>query len=98
MTKKTINLKKYAYNEIKDKIVNCIYAPGSLLNEQILASELNISRTPIREALSHLQEEGLITIMPKKGILVSNITISDMSQIYQVRLEVEPFVVKLSGP
>lgn len=95
---KRVNLKKFAYDEIKRKIVNCEHPPGELLNENVLATELNISRTPIREALSHLQEEGLVKIMPKKGILVSNITIADMSQIYQARLELEPFVVRISGP
>jgi DNA-binding GntR family transcriptional regulator len=96
--KESRNLKKYAYHEIKNKIVNCIYQPGSVLTEQLLATELDISRTPIREALNQLHHEGLIRILPKKGILVSNITIADMSQIYQVRLEIEPFVIRISGP
>jgi len=95
---KRTNLKKFAYEEIKTGIVNCVHSPGELLNENLLAEELNISRTPIREALSQLQEEGLVKIMPKKGILVSNITIADMSQIYQTRLHLEPFVVRISGP
>lgn len=69
-----------------------------MLNENLLASELDISRTPLREALNQLHHEGLIQIMPKKGILVSNISIDDMSQIYQVRLEMESFVVRISGP
>ena len=98
MKQETVNLKKYAYSEIKNKIVNCVFPPGTLLNEKELAGDLSISRTPIREALNHLNEEGLIRIMPKKGILVSNITIDDMSQIYQVRLELEPFVVRIAGP
>ena len=93
-----VNLKKLAYQEIKNKIVNCVYSPGSLLNENVLAGELNISRTPIREALNQLHHEGLIQIMPKKGILVSTITVADMSQIYQVRLEIEPFVIRICGP
>ena len=98
MKRTTVNLKQLAYNAIKDKIVNCEYPPGDLLNENLLATELDISRTPIREALSHLQEEGFIRIMLKKGIMVSNITIADMRQVYQVRIEFEPFVVLLAGP
>ena len=93
-----MSLKKLAYSTIKDKIINCEYPPGELLNENLLATELNISRTPIREALSHLQEEGFIRIMLKKGIMVSSITIADMRQVYQIRIEIEPFGVLLAGP
>jgi DNA-binding GntR family transcriptional regulator len=98
MTNETVALKKYAYNEIKRKILNCDYAPGCLLNEQFLTSELNISRTPIREALNRLDQEGLIRILSKKGILVSNISIIDLTHIYQVRIELEPYVVRMAGP
>lgn len=98
LKKKRVNLKNYAYSEIRKKIIDCIYPPGSMLNESILASELDISRTPLREALNQLHHEALIQIIPKKGILVSNISIDDMNQIYQVRLEIEPFVVRISGP
>jgi DNA-binding GntR family transcriptional regulator len=98
MGKEAVSLKKFAYNTIKDKIISCVYPPGELLNENLLTAELNISRTPIREALSHLQEEGFVRIMLKKGIMVSNITIADMRQVYQVRVELEPFVVQIAGP
>lgn len=98
MSTKKGNLKTFAYEKIKEKIVKCVFAPGSLLNEQSLADELKISRTPIREALGHLQEDGLITIMPKKGIFVNNITISDMSQLYQVRILLEPYLIPIAGP
>jgi len=94
----TIALKNFAYDEIKKKIINCIYPPGTMLNEQDLVKELKISRTPIREALNRLDQEGLIRIISKKGILVTNISIADFSQIYQVRIELEPFVVHISGP
>jgi len=97
MVAKKGNLKHYAYDEIKQRIVNCSFAPGIILNEQMLADEFKISRTPIREAFSKLQEEGLVTLMPKKGILVNNITISDMSEIYQVRLVLEPYIIRVSG-
>lgn len=62
------NLKTLAYKTIKQKIVTCEYAPGLYLNEEILTEELKISRTPIRDALSRLEQEGLIEIKPKKGL------------------------------
>lgn len=92
------DLKKFAYDEIKSRIIDCTYPPGEILNEQLLTKELNISRTPIREALNRLDHEGLIQILSKKGILIKNITLSDISQVYQLRIEVEPFIVKAAGP
>lgn len=61
------NLKTLAYNTIKQKIVTCEYAPGTFLNEEILTDELKISRTPIRDALSRLEQEGLIEINQKRN-------------------------------
>lgn len=67
------NLKVQAYNTLKNKIVTCEYAPGSMLNETQLATELGFSRTPIREAISILELEGFLSIVPKNGILVTDI-------------------------
>lgn len=92
------DLKKFAYEEIKDRILTCMYPPGDVLNEQLLTKELNISRTPVREALNRLDQDGLVQILSKKGTLISNITLSDITQVYQLRIEIEPFVVRIAGP
>jgi len=99
-SKKTANqnLKVQAYAILKEKIVNCEYLPGSMLNEAQLASELGFSRTPIREAISILEMEGFLRIVPKKGILVTDILLSDIVQIFQARMEIEPIALKLAGP
>ena len=52
------SLKQQAYDEIKRKIVTCEYAPNTLLNEELLREELHVSRTPIRDALSRLEQKG----------------------------------------
>lgn len=92
------NLKIQAYSILKDKIVHCEYRPGSMLNEAQLAVELGFSRTPIREAISILEMEGFIQIVPKKGILVTDILLNDIVQIFQARMEIEPIALKLAGP
>ena len=92
------NLKIQAYSILKKKIVNCEYRPGSMLNEAQLAEELGFSRTPIREAISILEMEGFIRVVPKKGILVTDILLSDIVQIFQARMEIEPIALKLAGP
>lgn len=92
------NLKLRAYSILKEKIVNCEYPPGSMLNEAHLAAELGFSRTPIREAISILEMDGFLRIVPKKGILVTDILLSDIVQIFQARMEIEPIALKLAGP
>mgnify|MGYP002423920665 FL=1 len=92
------NLKIQAYSILKKKIINCEYRPGSMLNEAQLAEELGFSRTPIREAISILEMEGFIRVVPKKGILVTDILLSDIVQIFQARMEIEPIALKLAGP
>ena len=70
-----LSLKLQAYQYLKTKILNCEYRPNEFLNEQKLCAEMgNISRTPMRDALGRLEQEGLITILPKKGLMVSGIT------------------------
>lgn len=90
-------LKLLAYNEIKKRIVQCTYAPGTLLNEDMLCSEIGVSRTPIRDALSRLEQEGLIVIKPKKGIQVSEITLELANSVFESRILVEPFALKKYG-
>lgn len=63
-----MNLKTQAYNTIRQKIVTCEYAPGTFLNEELLTTELGLSRTPVRDALSRLEQEELIEIKPKKAL------------------------------
>ena len=96
-SKATGNLKQTAYEVIKEKLICCEYAPNTILNESQLAADLNLSRTPVREALSLLEQEGYIQILPKKGILVTDITLNDVLQVFQARIELEPVALKLSA-
>jgi len=91
------SLKTQAYYIIKEKIVTCEYAPNSMINEEILRNQVGASRTPIRDALSRLEQEGLITILPKKGILVSGLSISDINMIFEVRMLFEPYALRNYG-
>ena len=91
------SLKTLAYNTIKEKIITCEYAPGSLLNEESLTDMLKISRTPIRDALGRLEQEGLIEILPKKGIMVTNLSMPDINMIFEIRQMYEPYVLEHYG-
>ena len=92
------SLKLQAYKYLKTKILNCEYRPNEFLNEQKLCAEMgNISRTPMRDALGRLEQEGLITILPKKGLMVSGITEEDVHSMFEMRLLVEPYALRMYG-
>lgn len=90
-------LKHQAYQLIKDNIINCTYAPGAIINEELIREQIGASRTPIRDALSRLEQEGLVKILPKKGIVISNMTVQELNMLYEARLLIEPYVVKHYG-
>lgn len=87
---------KRAYDIIKQKILSCEYKPGQLISEKEIVEELNISRTPIREALNKLNGEGLLNIIPKKGIQISDLSIKKLKEIFEIRHLLEPLSVKLA--
>ncbi len=85
-----------AYQEIKNKIIRTELNPGSVINEGQLMEELGYGRTPIREALKQLQTEDLVTVKPRRGIFVSELAITDLTQIFEVRIELESLAAKLA--
>lgn len=91
------DLKRRVYHTLREKLINCEYKPGSMLNESQLSEELGISRTPIREALTRIEQEGFIRIIPKKGIYVTDISLNDVLQIFQTRYEIEPVALKMAA-
>ena len=93
-TSKKDNLKSRAYTYIKGKILECVFLPGDFLQENKLMAELNISRTPIREAISALDREGLVKIIPGRGVTVNEIGYQEIYDIFQVRLMVEPSILQ----
>jgi len=92
-----VSLKRKAYEIIKHNIVSCRYMPGEFLNESQLMEEIGTSRTPIREALSKLEQEKFVRIVSKKGIMVSELTLKEIGDVYQVRMILEPQIVRQWG-
>lgn len=86
-----------AYDELLSRIISCQYPPGSLLSEEKLVAELGISRTPIRSALIRLQQEHLVQIISKKGILVSEITPEGIRDLFNLRDLIEPYAIREFG-
>jgi DNA-binding GntR family transcriptional regulator len=85
-----------AYQEIKKRIIKTKLSPGSVINESELMDELGFGRTPIREALKRLQSDDLVVVKPRRGIFVAELAITDLSQIFEVRVELEALAVRLA--
>ncbi|MDP1909702.1 MAG: GntR family transcriptional regulator [Hyphomicrobium sp.] len=90
-------LTEQAYRVIEEQIVTLRLKPGDVLSEQMLSASFKIGRTPIREALQRLAREGLITILPRKGILVSDINPRSQLLVLEVRREIERLLSRLSA-
>jgi DNA-binding GntR family transcriptional regulator len=78
-----------AYRILKEKIITLEYPPATLLNEAQLMTELNLGRTPIREALQRLAFDNLVVILPRRGTIVADLNMSDIQKIFEIRLELE---------
>ena len=86
-----------AYTQIKGKIITAKMLPGSVINETQLMEEFALGRTPIREAIKQLQTENLVMVTPRKGMYVADIAVTDLLQIFEVRVELESFATRLAA-
>ena len=93
----TASLSVQAYDQIRQKIICLELAPGAIIDENSLQAELDLGRTPIREALLRLSQEKLINIVPRRGIFVSEISISHLQQLFEMRLALEPVAARLAS-
>lgn len=86
-----------AYLLIRDQIVTLKLAPGSVIEEGGLRQELGLGRTPIREALQRLAHENLVTFVPHRGTFVSDINLTDLHRLTEVRTEMEGYAARLAA-
>ena len=86
-----------AYTQIKGKIITAQMPPGSVISETQLMEEFSLGRTPIREAIKQLQMENLVMVTPRKGMYVTDIAVTDLLQIFEVRVELESFATQLAA-
>jgi DNA-binding GntR family transcriptional regulator len=85
-----------AYLRIRDRIVSLEMPPGSVVNESRLRVELQIGRTPIREALQRLSRENLVKSVPHRGTFVTDVNITDLARITEVRVVLEAHAARLA--
>ena len=88
------SLTERAYSLIEELIATLQLAPGEVLSETALSQRLDIGRTPVREALQRLAREGLVTILPRRGILVSDFNVKSQLRMLEVRREIERLLAR----
>ena len=96
MNKHTSSLKDYAYKYILDKISDGNIAPGEKLNEHNISTELDVSRTPVREALIQLEHDGLLEKSPKRGYVIKTLTLKEARDAYLILGALDGFAAYLT--
>ncbi len=86
------------YRELLAMIFENALPPGTLLREVHLAKQLNVSRTPIREALRRLEADGLVTIAPYRGAVVTEVSLREVLECNQIREILEPAAARMATP
>ena len=91
------NISQQVATHLRELIVEGRLDAGQRINEVELASELEVSRTPVREALSRLASEGLVTSRPRRGFFVQDPDLEEVEQLYGIRAILDPAALKLGG-
>lgn len=86
-----------AYRAIKARIISLEMPPASVVDESALVRELGVGLTPVRQALRRLALENLVVILPRRGTLVADLNASDLSKIYEMRIELETLATRLAA-
>jgi DNA-binding GntR family transcriptional regulator len=89
---------EYVYRRVRDAILDSSLQPGETMSQVVLAEELGVSRTPLREALRMLQGEGLVEARPNRRVRVTPISIGDLEELYAVRVVLEAQALRLAVP
>jgi DNA-binding GntR family transcriptional regulator len=88
------SLTELAYSQLEEMIVTLKLAPGAAVSEAELSQRLGIGRTPIREALQRLAREKLVNILPRRGVVVSEINVKSQLRLLEVRRELERLIAR----
>jgi len=90
------SLAERAYDDIRRMIIRLDLAPGEVVRESDLQDTLDMSRTPIREALQRLARDHFVTVVPRRGIFVSAVEIEELPMLYETRAIMEPYAARLA--
>ena len=83
---------------LRADILRGVYPPGTRLLQENIADQFSASRIPVREALRMLQADGLVTLVANTGARISQLTLAECEELYQIRERVEPLLLRYSIP
>ena len=95
MVRETV-LRQQVYEQIKHDIITCKLSPGEPLSETQFLDRFKVSKTPIREALTSLVQDGLVEYTPNRGFMVTPISVSDIQEIFEARIFFETELFRLA--
>lgn len=95
MARQTV-LRQHVYEQIKHDIITCKLAPGEPVSENQFLDRFQVSKTPIREALTTLVQEGLVEYTPNRGFSVTPISVADIQEIFEARIFFESEIFRLA--
>ncbi|MDH5294672.1 MAG: GntR family transcriptional regulator, partial [Acidimicrobiia bacterium] len=91
----TVRLADFVYRQIFDAVVSGRIPPGERLVQEVLAEEMDVSRTPVREALLRLESEGILAASDRGGFLVRSLDLAEVQATYELRAAVEGYAARL---
>jgi len=95
MARETV-LRQQVYEQIKHDIITCKLAPGEPLSENQFLDRFKVSKTPIREALTSLVQDGLVEYTPNRGFMVTTVSVADIQEIFEARIFFEAELFRLA--
>ena len=90
-------LRELVCENIRQAIIDGTFSPGERLMEIQLADEMGVSRTPVREAIRKLELEGFVVMIPRRGTYVADISIKDITEIYEIRISLDILAAGLAA-
>ncbi len=88
------NRSDLVYDTLKQEILDLRLKPGQLISENEICERFSVSRTPVRDALRLLQEQGFVTAVPYKGVFITLLSLSNIKQLLYMRIAVESMVIR----
>ena len=95
MARQTV-LRQHVYDQIKHDIITCKLAPGEAISENQFLERFQVSKTPIREALTSLVQDGLVEYTPNRGFRVTPVSVTDIQEIFEARIFIEAEIFRLA--
>src|ERR671926_1601027 len=90
-------LTERAYEQLRRDIISCSIRPGTEISEAQLCSQYNLGKAAVRVALTRLSHDGLVRAIPRRGYMVSPITLQDIHDVFELRLMLEPAAARMAA-